>query len=237
MQAALGPLIALLAMDPAPLDTRGLALRASFLEESLERAEGPARLWYFGWISAFGAGLSVRTALAFAGSTEGIRVDSQVAMVTLAAGLGMTLALAPHTLYAGGQLREAPAGDACELRAKVLWGETLLRRGAGREARGRSWLPHVAGVVVSVGAGAFLALHEERWTSGIVQAALGITVNELKIFTQPTTASDALATYERAGVKREPTSKLGSSAPASRAVAVSLSLSASPAAVALSGTF
>jgi hypothetical protein len=42
-----------------------------------------------------------------------------------------------------------------------------------------------------------LGLHDERWTSGILLAAGGIVINELKIFTQPTTATDELIAYRR----------------------------------------
>jgi hypothetical protein len=166
--------------------------RARWLQASLDRAQGPARLWYFGWVSAYSAGLAVRTTLAFTSDDAGVRLDSRVGAVTIGIGLGVTLALTPRSLFAGDRLRGAPAGTLAESCLKVRFGESLLAEAAFWERAGKSWIAHVAGIAVNAGAGLYLGVKAQRWGSGLLAFAGGVTVTELKILTQPTTAGRAL---------------------------------------------
>ncbi len=185
----LWPLMALALEMPEPDVCRA---RERWLETTLDRAQGPARLWYFGWVSAYSAGLAARTTLAFASDDAGVRLDSRVGAVTIGIGLGVTLALTPRSLFAGDRLRGAPAATLVESCLKVRLGESLLAEAAFWERAGKSWVAHVAGIAVNVGAGLYLGLGAQRWASGLLAIAGGVTVTELKILTQPTTASRAL---------------------------------------------
>ena len=189
-------LASFLATDPGLSGDSELPLRLDFLQSSLDRSEAPARFWYLGWLSAYGTGLAARTTLAFAGSSDGVRLDSRVGAITIGVGVVTTLVLPPGAAFAAGRLRAMPGRTSAELQSKVLVGESLLREAAHRERLGRSWVPHVGAVAVNLAGGLYLGLHAKRWSSAILAGAGGIAVAELKIFTQPTTADPALKEYE-----------------------------------------
>jgi len=169
--------------------------RIQFLQASLDRAQAPARLWYYGWVATFSAGLALRTTLAFTAQTPGARLDSQVGMVTLAGGLAVTLALAPRTLSAAGKLRALSGTTPETLEHKLRSAEALLEEAAHFERVGKSWLTHSIAIAISVGAGLYLGVGAERWGSAALATAGGVVVSELKIFTQPMTANRELAAY------------------------------------------
>ena len=173
--------------------------RIDDLQASLDRSQAPARLWLFGWTSAFTAGLAVRSTLAVSAASEGIRIDSRVGALTLGTGLLATMALAPRSAFAAAKLRGLPDTTAEERRRKLLAGQELLAKCAFWERAGKSFVPHLVGVAVNVAAGLYLGIGEKRWASGLVAAVGGIAITELKIFTQPMTASAALAAYRGRG--------------------------------------
>lgn len=189
---AVGNALAVATLDPADVPRRSQYLQASF-----ERAVGPATLWYAGWLSAFGTGFGIRTALAFAGSHAGVRLDSRVGMLTLGTGLVVTLVFTPRSLFAARRFRAIPASTEAEQLQKLRIGEELLDEAVFWERLGTSVVPHVAGIGVNVAAGLYLGLAAQRWDSAIVAAVGGIAVTELKIFTQPLTLSRAKAHYRR----------------------------------------
>ncbi|HKQ70785.1 MAG TPA: hypothetical protein VJT73_15670 [Polyangiaceae bacterium] len=105
----------------------------------------------------------------------------------------------------------------------------LLIESAASERLGRSFIPHVAGLSLNLAAGLYLWLQEDRPMSGLVAFGGGALVTELKIFTEPITASRALEAY-RAGTWRS-----GAAAGAARFLTVGFG--AFPAGVVLTGTF
>jgi hypothetical protein len=171
--------------------------RISDLQAILDRSEGPARLWYFGWASLYAAGLTARVALSLFSEREGVRTDSQVSAITLGAGLIGTLVLLPPAAFAGGRMRAAPARTPEERRQKVLLGEGLLKASAASERQGKSFVPHLVGAVINVSAGLYLWLDRDRPLSAVAQGLGGIAVTELKIYTQPTTATEAIGPPRR----------------------------------------
>ncbi|MEO8180518.1 MAG: hypothetical protein ABI895_16910 [Deltaproteobacteria bacterium] len=168
------------------------ARRISDIQERLEWSERSARLWYFGWASLYAAGFTARVALALCSDSEGIRIDSQVSAVTLGAGLIGTLVLMPPAVFAAGRMRGEPARTPEERRQKVLLGQGLLEASAASERQGKSFLPHLVGALVNVSAGLYLWLGRDRPLSAVAQSLGGIAVSELKIGTQPTTATEAM---------------------------------------------
>jgi hypothetical protein len=80
---------------------------------------------------------------------------------------------------------------------KLTWAEERLLHDAKAARFGRSWLPHVAGVVVGVAAGLVLALAFHQITDGIINGVAAIAVNELKIWTQPMQAVRGEEEYGR----------------------------------------
>jgi len=99
---------------------------------------------------------------------------------------------------AAGVLRTLPEATPEERRRKLARAERLLRDSAAVEALNRSWVNHVLGDAVSIGTGVVLAFGYRRpLGSAVFNAASGIALNELQIFTQPTQAIDDLGAYER----------------------------------------
>ncbi|MES1205819.1 MAG: hypothetical protein ABUS79_07760 [Pseudomonadota bacterium] len=179
-----------------------LADRIDYLQASLDESNAPARLWFFGWAAAYTAGLAVRTTLAYTASSEGVRVDSQVGALTLGAGLVSTAIFYPRSAYAAGKLRSLPSNTLEQQRNKVAEGERLLAESAYWEGLGHSLVPHLAGLTVNLAAGLYLWLDQHRFTSGLVAFGGGTLITELKIFTEPITASPALNRYRADTWKR-----------------------------------
>ncbi len=147
------------------------ATDASAAALALDRRD--ARIWYFGWSSAFAVALGVRLPMALLADDPGVRADSRVGAVTAGVGLLATLLQPPVGLFA----RTVEDAD--------------VEATAADERRGRAWFAHVPGIALNLGAGAFLWLHEDRPVPGAISAAIGLAVTELQIFTRPRRVLDA----------------------------------------------
>jgi hypothetical protein len=97
------------------------------------------------------------------------------------------------------QRRLHERGRTCETLHEA---ERALARSAKGERFGRSLVVHMGAIVYNVGVGLILGLALKRPLSGIRQAAVGTTVGQLMIITQPMTSVRALSLYERGAVPR-----------------------------------
>jgi hypothetical protein len=88
--------------------------------------------------------------------------------------------------------REPPKEASCDTIASLE--RTLAADGEG-ERKGRGIGMHVLGGVFNVAVGVTVGLIHHRWWTAISGMAIGGAVGELRIFTQPTTATDAYARY------------------------------------------
>lgn len=160
-------------------------------EQTLERDRDATRLWYFGWSAIFAVATGANVAAAFAFDDAGLRADARVGAVKSGLGFVSTIVLPPPSLF------YTPCSDAeratAEGRARCAARQNeRLRDAADLERLGRSWLPHVASVAVNLGGLAYSWLHDNRLVEGILASVVGLAVSEAKIFTQPTTARDAV---------------------------------------------
>jgi hypothetical protein len=169
----------------APADGAPLAS----VESVLARDRGASRLWYFGWTGFFVVATSANITLAFAASDPGMRADARVQAVTSALGLISTAALPPPSLF------YSPCEDASE--ACAARQRARLESTADGERLGTSWLAHVGGIAVNIGAGAYSWFHDDRRATAVLGAVVGIAVGELQIWTRPTIARDAVRTAWR----------------------------------------
>ena len=231
------PLLALgLALAPAELSEREKQARLEFIQLRLDRARGPARLWYFGWLSGYGAGLALRTSFALTSEDPGTRLDSRTGALTLGASLMVTLVTTPRSLFAADRLRSLQALNRNKGYRNLFFAEQLLRDAAFWEQLGQSWFTHVAGAAVNLSAALYLGAHARRWNSAVIAGAGGVAVTELKILTQPTSASDALVEFEHMKA-RSWTQSAKAPLHSRPGNAVTLTITAAPLLLVIAGTF
>jgi hypothetical protein len=191
-----------------------VARRLAFIEVRLERGSFAANRWWNAWFYGWTALTVAQAAVAFAATDPGLRTDMAVGAVSSSLGV-IPLGLFPFPpRLAAGELRALPEGTKEERRRKLSRAERLLRESAEAEAFGRSWMNHALSGVVSVGVGLLLGLGYKRPAAGVINAAGGVALCELEIFTQPTAAIDDLRAYQRwtgrgAGTEATSTAKAG----------------------------
>jgi hypothetical protein len=187
--------------------------RLSYLENALRSGRPAARAWWYGWISAYGAGTVVQWSLAGAHWNDtkpvddspgarrvrdrGFAEDMLVGGATTALGLG-SLVFDPFVpAYGSNALKRLPETTPEERRVKLLRAEEILRRCAAREKKGRGLTIHLLNLGVNAAAGIVTAAAFHRpWTDGLMTFAAGEAISLLTIFTQPRRAIRDLREYE-----------------------------------------
>ena len=210
---ALVLLSAAFAQEMAALPDEQVTERLSFVQNALSSAQPGAKVWWYGWISAYSAGTIVQWSLAKAHWNDtkwdksspvphkvrdrGFAEDMLVGGATTALGIGGLLIDPFIPAYGPNKLRLMPEGTPEERRTKLLKAEELLRQCAQREKDGRSWTTHLLNIGVNVAAGlATTAAFHRPWTDGLITFAAGEAVSLLNIYTQPRRAIRDLRNYE-----------------------------------------
>jgi hypothetical protein len=173
-----------------------VAQRLAFIETRLERAEPSAALWWSAWYYGY-VGITVGQAgFALAVKDPKLRIDTAVGAAFSSVGvLGVgVFDFAPR--HAGTDLRAFPASTPDERRRKLAKAERLLAACSQAEIAGRSWIPHVAGVALSLTDGLVLAFAYRRVVSGLVALVSGVAITEAQVFTRPTAAIDDWRAYQ-----------------------------------------
>ena len=199
------------AQNKAALSDEQVKERLSFLENALHSAQPGAKVWWYGWISAYSAGAIVQVSLAGAHwndfKWEGIpprkvsdrdfAEDMLVGGVTCALGAGGLLINPFIPAYGPNRLRHMPEGTPEERRIKLLKAEEILRKCARREKQGRGMLTHMLNLGVNATAGLVTAVGFHRpWHDGLITFATNEAVSLLNIYTQPRRAIRDLRSYE-----------------------------------------
>jgi hypothetical protein len=177
---------------PGPVDA-ALETRLSFIEASLRDGARKSTMWAAGWGTTYG--LAAGTLLIVSRFVDpAMRVDLYVGAASSTLGLLLRAAVHPRVIrehrWVQRKIREK--GRTCET---LNMAERALARSSKAERRGRSLMFHAGALVYNVGIGLVLGLAFERPVSGIRQAAIGGTVGQLMILTQPTTSVRALDRY------------------------------------------
>jgi hypothetical protein len=171
--------------------------RLGFIRERLAEDARRARVWSEGWKVGYGLLTGTQLALVPFFDDEGVRADLYVGAGSSAIGLAALLIL-PLQVMGDQDALEArlgqgdPEGDPCALLAMA---EGMLIRDAENEAEGVSWWMHGANALLNIGAGLILGLGFDRWESGAINAAAGLALGEVMIFTQPDRLGDDLKRY------------------------------------------
>jgi hypothetical protein len=162
------------------------------IDRALHDAESTARAWHTSWLGLFGAGVATRVTLALTLADPKQRTAQWVGAIPVAAGLLSQLLQPLPALDRARDLREAKNADEKRL---------LLARYAEAEAARRSPLQHILGIGLNAGAAAFLLFDQDAPVAAAFQLGVGAAVSELRIWTSPTAATDALCgTAQRATV-------------------------------------
>ena len=156
---------------------------AASIEDALRAAESEARVWHYGWTIFFGVGLVTRVSLALALENDRIRTTQWVGAVPVASGLLFQALQPPPALGLDEDLRTATTPE-----ARLA----LLRVYAEAEQDRRGWLQHVLGVAVNIGAATYLLLANDDLLAAALQVGIGTAVSEVRIWTSPTAATEAL---------------------------------------------
>ncbi|HEY0710444.1 MAG TPA: hypothetical protein VGG33_26805 [Polyangia bacterium] len=182
---------------------RDCAARLAFIDQRLQHTAHRSRVWSWGWGLGL-TGLTVGNLTMVPLVERDNRVDYYVGAGTSFVGI-LPLLILP--LSAMGDARalatKRTSGTACN--ALLPEAETMLARSAQTQAEGRAWWNHLANVVLNGGAGLFLGLAYDHWTSGIITGLGGIAIGEAMILTQPVDSPADLAQYQRQGDERRVT--------------------------------
>ena len=172
---AIGSTAAVPATAPA-VDDRGAEIDRALAEDARKM-----RLWYSGWTAFYtiATGFSVKVVLD--ADDRDRRVGAAVDAVRSGLGLVTTVLFVPPSLA-------APRFADGDVAAREKW----LAEAADAEQLGRSWLSHAGNAAVNAAGGGYLWLHEHRFVAGLVAFVSGTLIGEVKIWTQPTTALDAV---------------------------------------------
>lgn len=190
------------AAEPCPVDPMVLGpgpaaddveTRLSFIEASLKDGARKSTAWTAGWAGAYGLAAATLLGVSpfFAAET---RIDLYIGAASATLGLIVRSLGRPRVMkehrWVQRKIREN--GRTCET---LNMAERALARSAKSERRGRSIMFHAGALVYNVGIGLVLGVAFKRPLSGIRQAAVGGTIGQVMILTQPTTSVRAMDRY------------------------------------------
>ena len=158
------------------------------LDEALAQSQRHDRIWRFGWGGFHGANLGRNIYLASEGSDSATRFDARVDSVKSMLALGTLLLESPPYTAARHRLQDlrAAAHPDSLHRAEQIVAET-----ARIEALRRQPSALAGALAVNIAAGAAIALGDDRTADGLRNAALGMTVSAIQVWTRPSAVERA----------------------------------------------
>ncbi len=200
-------LLALAAAHPARADTCALieggspALaarttdeRIAAIQRGLREGARRARIWAWSWAGIYSA-LTVGQLASLPLRHGDDRLD--VTIGAPGAFLGVLVLIISPLKVMGDQRRldallRSPAGDRCALLAEA---ERLLVRDAASEELSHSPVVHAGNFLFNLGLGLALGLAFGHWVQGVITTAVGFTVGEIQVATQPMDLPALLSRY------------------------------------------
>jgi len=190
---AAGPAIAEkcpeLAGAPATADIDG-EVRLQLISRVLDDQNRKMRIWNWIWGLTFTTASAVQYGIAYESDDKDRRVD-------LVAGGSKAFIGAASVVLLPLKVAAAPFGTGL-LCADLAAAEEALVEGARQQHKGRRLLRHAEGLALNTVTVLIVGFGYDRWKEGLIGAAIGTLVGEIRIFTQPTDARDTLSDY-RAG--------------------------------------
>jgi hypothetical protein len=162
------------------------------IEQTLLEEQGPARLWWWGWIGIYGVASAGEAVLWGTLHEPKLVANARVGTVTAGLGFLATLITGFPPASAASSLKELPDSTPDQARKKLAAAEALLVECADAESFGRSWFPHTGALLVNGAAAIFLWRHDDDPASAVLTFVLGELVAEAQIWTQPMASSELL---------------------------------------------
>jgi hypothetical protein len=182
--------------DPAPdeVDARYAAITSA-----LERGEGRAKLWWYGWTLGLGAITVGEMTAAIVTRDEGTRVDAVVSAGGSLLGTGAMLVVVSRSAFEfRDRLAAIDASTPDGRLARLHEAEKILDEAADDEIAGHSLLAHLASNAVTLAGTFVLWAGYHEYASGWLNLIGGTLTGEAQIFTKPRAAIEARRAY-RAG--------------------------------------
>ena len=179
-------LVATLTAQPAA----ATEARWQALDDALAQGQRHDSIWRFGWGGFHGANLGRNIYLASEGSDSATRFDARVDSVKSLLALGTLLLESPPYPEARHRLQELRTSEDPDSLHRA---EQIIAETARVEARRRRPGALAGALAVNVLAGATIAIGDDRTGDGLRNAALGMTVSAIQVWTRPTSAQRATA--------------------------------------------
>jgi hypothetical protein len=176
------------------------ARRIAYLDATLERERALMSRWVWGWGLGFAGVAAGQVGLGLAISDEGRSIDLYVSATKAGIGALYTAVNSPRVRPARIELGDTSCAALAAAEEALFAGARAQRRGSGLLVRGGS-------LVVNAGAVLYLGLAHDRWGSGLLGAAVGLAVGEVKIYTQPSGAIAAARRYRDGDPRGAPTGR------------------------------
>jgi hypothetical protein len=160
--------------------------RLSYLSKLLDEEGQAARRWTLIWGGSYGL-LTVARLGVMSLFPANEQPDWYWGALSTAVGVAFSVLDPLEVLSSGATFAKRAAvatpEETCQL---IADGERMLAEGAEHEELGTRWFIHAGNVLFNVGIGLVLGLGYGRWTSGIINAAIGVAIGEATIFSSPT---------------------------------------------------
>jgi hypothetical protein len=184
---------------PAPEGSPQLAAldaetRLMFLLRAMDEEAAHLHVWSLIWGTTYAAATAAQlTAIPFV--QDPVRIDLTVGAVAAAVG-SATLYLLPLriTSQAVSANDEARDPDQCRALAKV---EARFFKTASIDRLSESWIAHAGNVAINAAVVLILGVGFGHWPAAAISGAIGVTVGEVNLLTQPHELVGAERTYRQ----------------------------------------
>ncbi len=189
--------------------------RIQYIQQALDAGTGSAKLWWNSWFGFYTAATVIPLTAAFipanrmidmTGDDRILHISGNIRMLHITGGLSAAQSLIGFTSMlifpftpknAAEELRSMPEKTPEEKAQKLKKAELLLKESSEEELAGKSWIPHFYGFVVNaIGAVITWQVYGNKireaggtpWKQALSTFAIGISISELSIWTEPTQA-------------------------------------------------
>jgi hypothetical protein len=184
------------AAEPDRRSDAEVAQRLAFIEARLERGTPSATVWWSAWYYGYITVTIGQAGFAILIKDKSLRTDTAVGAAFSSVGVLGLGAFDFPARHAAADLARVRASTPEDARRKLAVAERLLAASARAEVAGRSWIPHVAGVAISLTSALVQAFAYKQVASGIVTLVSGVGITEAQVFTRPTAAIDDWRAYQ-----------------------------------------
>jgi len=172
--------------------------RIDFLQKSLLADQQRTKLWWYGWLTGYGAAAAVQGAISFSGADKTTRQDMAVGAITNLAGLTGQFISTFQPISFSRKVSLLPDRTSGEKLEKMTQLEKMLADRSLMETEARHWKAHIlcTGVNLTSGLVTWLGFHRTVW-DGVVNFGLNCVITEAQIWSQPVRARRALQRYNK----------------------------------------